>query len=402
MRLLNDDITLLVPANPDGSELVADWYMRESDPMKRSGNNLPRLYNKYIGHDDNRDSYMSNMKETANMNRQLFIEWMPQIMYNHHQTGPTGAVIFMPPFRDPFNYNFDPLVPLGIEEVGTAMHYRLVERGMGGSAMRSGSNYSTWWDGGLRTTVYFHNMIGILTEIIGAPTPIDIALAPDKQLPTGDWPLPIAPTTGTTKWHYRQSVDYEMQNNRAILDYASRNREPLLFNIYSMGKRSIKNGSEDHWTISPKRIEALRDAAAEETPGQGAGRGGRGGRGGAQGGDAAAAVMLPGGIGLPTVPSDLYDKVLHDPKSQRSASIHRLCGPGRLPHRHKIYKRASEKWNRSGARHLRIFTRRKNVSRWLIRREVRAIRPPVRSRHVPAAGSSERFPLSGWPTDSSL
>ncbi len=314
MRLLNDDITLLVPANPDGSELVADWYMREPEPMKRSGNNLPRLYNKYIGHDDNRDSYMSNMKETANMNRQLFIEWMPQIMYNHHQTGPTGAVIFMPPFRDPFNYNFDPLVPLGIEEVGTAMHYRLVERGMGGSAMRSGSNYSTWWDGGLRTTVYFHNMIGILTEIIGAPTPIDIALAPDKQLPTGDWPLPIAPTTGTTKWHYRQSVDYEMQNNRAILDYASRNREPLLFNIYAMGKRSIKNGGEDHWTISPKRIEALRDAAAEETPGQGAGRGGRGGRGGAQGGDAAAAVMLPGGIGLPTVPSDLYDKVLHDPK----------------------------------------------------------------------------------------
>ncbi len=69
MRLLNDDITLLVPANPDGSELVANWYMRESDPMKRSGNNLPRLYNKYIGHDDNRDSYMSNMKETTNMNR---------------------------------------------------------------------------------------------------------------------------------------------------------------------------------------------------------------------------------------------------------------------------------------------------------------------------------------------
>ena len=52
------------------------------------------------------------------MNRQMFIEWFPQIMYNHHQTGPAGAVIFMPPFRDPFNYNFDPLVPLGIEMVG--------------------------------------------------------------------------------------------------------------------------------------------------------------------------------------------------------------------------------------------------------------------------------------------
>ena len=81
--------------------------------------------------------------------------------------------------------------------------------------MRSGANYSTWWNGGLRTIAYFHNMIGILTEIIGNPTPIQIPLVPDKQLPTGDWPMPIAPQT----WHYRQSIDYEMSNNRAMLDY---------------------------------------------------------------------------------------------------------------------------------------------------------------------------------------
>ena len=145
-------------------------------------NGLPRLYAKYVGHDDNRDFYMSNMKETTNMNRQLFIEWFPQIMYNHHQTGPAGAVIFMPPFRDPFNYNFDPLVPLGIEMVGTAMHSRLVAEGKGGSAMRTGANYSTWWNGGLRTVTYFHNMIGILTEIIGNPTPMRIPVIADKQL----------------------------------------------------------------------------------------------------------------------------------------------------------------------------------------------------------------------------
>ncbi|HWD98322.1 MAG TPA: M14 metallopeptidase family protein, partial [Bryobacteraceae bacterium] len=146
MRLLNDDIVLCVQANPDGQEKVANWYMREKDPLKRSMAGLPTLYNKYIGHDDNRDFYMSNMPETTNMNRQLFIEWFPQIVYNHHQTGPAGAVIFMPPFRDPFNYNFDPLIPLGIEMVGTAMHSRLVAEGKGGSAMRSGANYSTWWN----------------------------------------------------------------------------------------------------------------------------------------------------------------------------------------------------------------------------------------------------------------
>src|SRR5215472_5104262 len=132
MRFLNDVILLCVQANPDGQELVANWYMREKEPTKRNMAGLPRLYAKYVGHDDNRDFYMSNMKETTNMNRQMFIEWFPQMVYNHHQTGPAGAVVFIPPFRDPFNYNFDPLVPLGIEMVGTAMHSRLVAEGKGG------------------------------------------------------------------------------------------------------------------------------------------------------------------------------------------------------------------------------------------------------------------------------
>jgi hypothetical protein len=305
-RFLRDEIILCVPANPDGSEMVANWYNREPDPTKRSMDQLPKLYNKYIGHDDNRDSYMSNMPETANMNRQMFIEWFPQIMYNHHQTGPAGAVVFVPPFRDPFNYNFDPLIPLGIEAVGTAMHTRLVEQGMGGSAMRSGSNYSTWWDGGLRTTAYFHNEIGILTEIIGGPNPQMIPLVPDKQLPQGDWPLPVVPQL----WHYRQSVDYDVQLNRAILDYASRNRETLLFNIWQMGENSIKRGSQDNWTITPKRIDALRAAMP-------AGRGGRGG-GGFAGGDAPpSGDTAPGGggggRGAQVDSVALYDKILHDP-----------------------------------------------------------------------------------------
>ena len=189
LRFLNDTIELCVQANPDGQELVATWYMRETDPKKRKLDYLPRLFQHYIGHDNNRDFYMSNMPETTNMNRQMFLEWFPQIVYNHHQTGPTGAVIFMPPFRDPFNYNFDPLIPLGIEAVGATMHERLVAEGKGGSAQRTGADYSAWWNGGLRTISYFHNMIGILTEIIGNPTPIQIPLVPGKQLASGDWPL---------------------------------------------------------------------------------------------------------------------------------------------------------------------------------------------------------------------
>ncbi len=265
IRLLDDTIQLYVQANPDGQELVANWYMREADPAKRSLNGLPRLYNKYVGHDDNRDFFLSAMPETTNMNRQMFLEWFPQIVYNHHQTGPAGAVVFIPPFRDPFNYNLDPLIPLGVEMVGSAMHSRLVEEGKGGSAMRSGSNYSTWWNGGLRTIAYFHNMIGILTEIVGGPTPIDIPLVPDKQLPQGDEPLPIAPQ----RWHYRQSIDYDISQNRAVLDYASRYRETLLFNIYKMGRNSIEKGSQDSWTVTPKRIEALRATAAKQSTSSG-------------------------------------------------------------------------------------------------------------------------------------
>ena len=278
MRFLNDVIGLYTLANPDGQELCATWYMREKDPLKRSLAGLPRLYAKYAGHDDNRDFYMSNMKETTNMNRQMFLEWFPQIVYDHHQTGPAGAVIFMPPFRDPFNYNFDPLIPLDIEMVGAAMHSRLVAEGKGGSAMRTGATYSTWWNGGLRTITYFHNMIGILTEIIGEPTPMRIPLVADKQLPRADWPLPVAPQ----EWHYRQSIDYDITNNRAILDLASRYRETWLYNIYQMGRNSIEKGSRDNWTVTPKRIAALE-----------------------------AASPVAGPVALP---EDLYAKVLHDPK----------------------------------------------------------------------------------------
>ncbi len=278
LRLLDDVIGLYAVANPDGQEMVGNWYMRERDPLKRSLNNLPALYSKYAGHDDNRDFYASNLAETTNINRQLFLEWFPQMIYDHHQTGPRGAVIFMPPFRDPFNYNFDPLIPLGIDLAGAAMHSRLVAEGKGGSAMRSASNYSTWWNGGLRTIAYFHNMIGILTEIIGDPAPIEIPLVADKQLSTGDLPMPIAPQ----KWHYRQSIEYEITNNRAILDLASRYRETFLYNIYQMGRDSIEAGSRDHWTITPKRLAPLRAISDQHG----------------------------------SLPSELYEKILHDPKTR--------------------------------------------------------------------------------------
>jgi hypothetical protein len=246
---------------------VSSWYMREADTLKRVSGTIPRLYQKYIGHDNNRDFYLVSQPETENMARVLFHEWFPQIMYNHHQTGPAGTVLFAPPFRDPFNYVYDPLVPLGIDAVGAAMHGRFVAEGKPGATMRRGASYSTWWNGGLRTSTYFHNMIGLLTETIGNPTPIEIPFIPDRQLPSGDYPSPITPQ----RWHFRQSVEYSTTANRAVLDYASRYRETLLFNIYQMGRNSIDRGSRDHWTIHPQRIEAVKAALRRDsvTPARG-------------------------------------------------------------------------------------------------------------------------------------
>src|SRR5690349_13964904 len=274
-RILKDDIILAVHVNPDGMQLVANWYMKDKDTLQRSMN-IPLLYNKYAGHDDNRDSFMSNLAETKNINHFMFWEWHPVIMYNHHQTGPAGTVIFTPPFRDPFNYNFDPMIVMGLDMVGAAMHQRFLEEGKPGFTMRSGSSYSTWWNGGLRTIGYFQGIIGILTEAIGNPTPERIPFIPAQQLPRGDLPAPIAPQV----WHFRQSIDYSVTANYSIFDLASRYRETFLYNKYLMAKHAIENGSKDHWTISGDDIEAAQ-LALNGASGQGAGRGGRGGRGAA-------------------------------------------------------------------------------------------------------------------------
>ncbi len=282
MRILDDVIILFVHANPDGNDLTAEWYMRASVPEQRgSGPGIPRLYQKYIGHDNNRDFFASTQAESENMNRVLYREWFPQILYNHHQSGPAGTVLWAPPLRDPFNYNQDPLIPLGITQVAMAMHTRLAAEGKPGATMRGGGPYDGWWNGGLRNTATFHNIIGLLTEMIGNPTPSQIPLVMSRQLPSSDLPYPIAPQ----RWRFRQSIEYSMTTNRAVLDLASRQRENFLFNIYRMGKNSIERGSRDTWTPRPERVEAAAVRIAQSAGGgRGAGTGSAGGGGGGRGG----------------------------------------------------------------------------------------------------------------------
>jgi hypothetical protein len=203
---------------------------------------------------------MTNMQESKNMSRQQYIEWMPQVLYNHHQTGPPGTVVAGPPYRDPFNYVYDPLLITGIDALGAAMSSRLNAEGKPGYTMKSGSVYSTWWNGGLRTTAYYHNIIGLLTEIIGNPTPSNIPLVAQRLIPNSGTPFPITPQ----KWYFRNSIDYSVSLNYAVLNYASRYKEELLLNIYTMGRNSIEAGNKDSWTLYPKRADAVAELLKTE------------------------------------------------------------------------------------------------------------------------------------------
>ncbi len=288
-RYLDDVILLTLVTNPDGMNIVADWYM--GDPQNRNPWRLPELFHKYIGGDTNRDHYMSNQPETEHINRVLYREWFPLIVFNQHQTGPQGTVMFLPPFRDPFNYEYDPLVVQGIEVVSAAIQNRYLAEGKAGAGSRSMAGFSTWWEGCLRCGTYFHNAIGLLTEINGSPTPMEITFIPETQLPKTDYPMPIAPQ----EWHFRQAIEYIQSANLATLDVASKYREDLLYNRYLMGRNSIDRGSRDYWTITPDRIDSVQ--AAIERDG------------------AEMELIASGGSGRDRgYPTEYYESILRDPE----------------------------------------------------------------------------------------
>ena len=387
-RILDDVVLLAVPANPDGLDLVADWYMREKEPSKRSMNGVPVLYQKYIGHDNNRDFYMNTQAETKAMSRQLYIEWHPQILYNHHQTGPAGTVLFAPPFRDPFNYAFDPLIPVGLDLVSASMHNRFVTEDKPGATMRSGAGYSTWWNGGLRSTGYFHNVIGILTEAIGNPTPIDIPFIPERLLPKHDYPYPVAPQ----KWHFRQSVEYAITADMAILDVASKHREDFLYRRYLMGKHAIELGSKDSWTVVPGTIAEVRAAVERDSK--------------SAGGPAAGASPGSGRPGRRIRPrpgsgQEVLRRHLRQGQA-RSARLHHPFRPGRFPDGGQVRQRPARERHRRRTGEGGFRGRGPEISQGLVRRPDRPGLSAARDDHVRAPGPPQRHPLSGRGPQSAL
>jgi len=251
-KIRDNVVTLIVPViNPDGLDIEASWYKKNLGTIYETSG-PPILYQEYVGHDNNRDWFMGNMPETKAVMKVLYNEWYPQIVHNHHQSSPAWARIFIPPFRSPVNMKIHPGVTTGVNLVGTAMANRFAMKKMPGAI--SMTTFEMWWNGGMRTTPYYHNQIGILTETAHtSPTP---RFYPPDSIPEAIGGRAardgVSKTVDGTEifypypWkggesHFRDAVDYMLEASMAVLDLASEKHDELLYNIYSMGKDAIED-----------------------------------------------------------------------------------------------------------------------------------------------------------------
>jgi hypothetical protein len=256
LEILQNTILLLIPSpNPDGIDIVANWY-RKSLGTPYEGREPPELYHHYAGHDDNRDWFMLNLKETQLITRLFWHEWFPQIVYDVHQQGSNGSRFFIPPFYDPQNPNIDPLLLRHVGLMGHKVAADLQSAGFEG--VLTNALYDTWWHGGFRTSPYFHNSIGILSEAASArlmsPTTVtreQLARSSTRGMrnateATTNFPDPWPAGT----WRPRNIMDMEMIASRAILSMAAKYRSTYLRNFFELGKKNIETVAQPNQPIA--------------------------------------------------------------------------------------------------------------------------------------------------------
>ncbi|RYX83276.1 hypothetical protein EON83_15550 [bacterium] len=266
-EMLKNTILLLIPSpNPDGVDIVANWY-RKNLGTKYETTSPPELYHHYAGHDNNRDWFMLSLKETQSITRFFWQQWFPEIVYDVHQQGANGSRFILPPFFDPANPRIAPLILREAGLMGYKMASDLEAANIAGVA--TNSTYDTWWHGGFRGTPYFHNSIGILSEAASASlmSPLTITrerLERGTKVRGLDSPLetatnfPNAWQGGT--WGPRDIARIEMISSRALLQMASKFRLRYLTNFYELGKSNLLPQSKD-----PQGFVVYADPAKKET-----------------------------------------------------------------------------------------------------------------------------------------
>ncbi len=256
-RFLDDVILLLVPSvNPDGQTLVTEWY-RDHVNTPYEGCRAPRLGHPYAGHDNNRDWFMLNLVETRAVNRALYDRWYPQVLMDEHQMRRTGPRIFVPPYADPLSERVHPLIHRSAMLFGAGMAMDLEQRGKAGAIY--GYAFDAYWPGGTRSTPWWKNTVGILTEVASARVASPIFIDPG-ELTGGRKGLPDYraqvnfphPWLGGW-WRLRDIVDYELIVSNSALETAARHREDILRNRAVMARDAVTRGGERGYVIPPRQ-----------------------------------------------------------------------------------------------------------------------------------------------------
>jgi hypothetical protein len=248
-RIRANVILIQIPCiNPDGLDMIVDWYSRNVGTPHETAP-MPWLYQKYAGHDNNRDWFMLNLQETRNVTRLLFEEWFPQIVYNQHQSPAFPARIFVPPYAEPLNPHIPAAVMEGINLIGSAMKERFARENKPGILSYFG--FDAWWNGGLRSVPAFHNMHGILTETAGfhyaTPRTYHQRDFPDRfgnGIPTREPSVFYQRPWMGGKWGVRDAIEYMLTADFAILDLAATRPAHFLQKAYDLARASIDAGEK--------------------------------------------------------------------------------------------------------------------------------------------------------------
>ena len=244
IQILDNVVLMLWPTiNPDGQQMVADWYMRNvGTPYELSP--LPRLYQEYVGHDNNRDAYMLNMIESRAI-EYTWRQWEPHIIYTHHQAGPFPTRIWLPPFSEPVGIDTPSLMSRDVNMIGMAIAKGLEEHHQIG-ATHMGTAFDAWYPGYIDYAPNFKNIAAFWTEtaLFQYATPHEYTLADfppnmrdlrPQSLYSSPWP--------PGWWRLRDAVEYMETASFSVLEYASKYKESLLLDRYKAGRDQIALGS---------------------------------------------------------------------------------------------------------------------------------------------------------------
>ena len=234
-NILDSVILLLVPMhNPDGIQMVMDWYKKNLGTQWEGGR-MPWLYQKYVGHDNNRDWYMFTQKETQ-LTIKIHNAWHPQIILDMHQMGSTGARLFVPPYVDPYEPNVDPILTQQVASMGSFIASELTSQGKAG-VMHS-TSFDAWTPA--RAYHHYHGGIRILTEAasvrIASPIKVNFdALRDNVKTRSVKMPLPWK----GGDWTLKDIIDYDYSAARAALTHAAGLRKSWLRSFYQIHKKAV-------------------------------------------------------------------------------------------------------------------------------------------------------------------